>query len=189
MQPIPKQRGDRNMAKTRLLVIVIVIIALLLMTTQVSAVVTPPTTVKDALLKGIWGAIMNLQKQITALTQRVDTIENSPVPEYRAGSYTTPSGTDEAPWGSQHTGVQTVIFSHPMPNTNYRVSVTNADTSTFTGFYCSGTCILTIDSKTTTGFKFSYRITTGSTGLDPETHAVYPIMNNHKFDYIAIADN
>ena len=78
------------MAKKWILVIV-VIIMLLLMATPVSAVVKPPVTVKDALLKGIWGAIMDLQNQITALTQRVDAIQTNPIPEYRAGSYTTPS--------------------------------------------------------------------------------------------------
>jgi hypothetical protein len=168
------------------LVIVVIIIMLLMMVTPVSAVVKPPTIVKDALLKGIWGAIMDLQNQITALTKKVDGIKPSPMPEYRAGTYTTPSGTDEAPWGGQHTGVQTVTFSHPMPNTNYRVIVTNADTSKLHDEAWLFNCILTIDSKTVTGFKFSCR---GPSGIDLETHTVYPIFNNHKFDYIAIADN
>jgi hypothetical protein len=160
------------MAKIRILAIVVVFMMLLLMTTPVSAVVTPPTTVKDALLKGIWGAIMDLQKQITALTQRVDAIENSPIPEYRAGSYTTPS--DEAFF------YQTVTFSHPMPNTNYRVSIINADTSPLSIDYCGPTCFLIVDSKTTTGFTFRYQ---------SNSNIVTVINLNHKFDYIAIADN
>jgi hypothetical protein len=159
--------------KKRIFVIVVVIMMLLLMATPVSAVVTPPTTVKDALLKGIWGAIMDLQKQITALTQRVDNIQTSPMPEYRAGSFTTPS--NEAFF------YQTVTFSHPMPNTNYRVSITSTDPSSMSTDYCGpDTCFLIIDSKTTTGFTFSYR-----------THSstIVVITLNHKFDYIAIADN
>ena len=156
---------------------------LLLMATPVSAVVKPPTTVKDALFKGVWGAIMDLQNQITALTQRVDGIETSPMPEYRAGSYTTPSS--ESIDQNLYVYHPTVIFSHPMPNTNYRVSITNADTSKMEwADVCPGgdNCILTIDSRTTTGFTFSWR------GTYYPDHP-YIITNNHKFDYIAIADN
>lgn len=169
----------------KILVIVIVVIALLLMATPVSAVVKPPTTVKDALLKGIWGAIMDLQNQITALTKKVDGIQTNPMPEYRAGSYTTPL-EDYPIWGSVGSGVQTVSFSHPMPNTNYRVIVTNADISQFSLYNCD-MCILTIDSKTTTSFTFSFRnINDVGVGVD---QSVFPIHKNHKFDYIAIADN
>jgi len=163
--------------KKRILVIVVIIIMLVMMAAPVSAVVKPPTTVKDALFKGVWGAIMDLQNQITALTQRVDTIENSPMPEYRAGSYTTPSepAYSDIP--------QTVTFSHPMPDTNYRVSITSADTSDISDINCDN-CILVIDSKTTTGFTFSSRFSTNS---NPD-YARW-INKNHKFDYIAIADN
>ena len=160
----------------KILVIIIVVIALLLMATPVSAVVKPPTTVKDALLKGIWGAIMDLQNQITALTQRVDAIRTSPMPEYRAGTYTTPS--------EESVRYHVVTFSHPMPNTNYRVSVTNADPSTFTRG-CPPDSILTIESKTLTGFNFSYR----QNNVDPYPGSICIINFNHKFDYIAIADN
>jgi hypothetical protein len=162
--------------KKRFLVIVIVMIMLLLMATPVSAVVKPPTTVKDALFKGVWGAIMDLQKQIDALTQRVDNIKTNPMPEYRAGMYTTPS--EEA------VRYHIVTFSHPMPNTNYRVSITNADPSTFTRG-CPPDSILTIESKTLTGFNFSYR----SNNVDPYPASICIINFNHKFDYIAIADN
>ena len=51
----------------------------------VTAVVTPPTTIKDALLKDIWTAIMDLQKQITALTTKVDNIELTPGPQAEQG--------------------------------------------------------------------------------------------------------
>jgi len=63
------------------LVIVVVAMMLFLMTIPVSAVVTPPTTVKDALLKGIWGAIMDLQNQITTLTAKVNKIQSTPGPQ------------------------------------------------------------------------------------------------------------
>ena len=162
--------------KKRILVIFVVIIMILMMVAPVSAVVKPPTTVKDALLKGIWGAIMDLQNQITALTQRVDNIQTSPIPEYRAGTYTTP--VTDPPWSDLP---QTVTFSHPMPNTNYRVSITNGDPSDMTLNACYY-CLFLIDSKTTTGFTFSFRPTTSS----GNPVALY---NNHKFDYIAIADN
>jgi len=66
--------------KKRILVIVVVIIMLLMMSTTVTAVVTPPTTFKDALFKGIWIAIMDLQNQMTALTQKVNTIQSTPGP-------------------------------------------------------------------------------------------------------------
>jgi hypothetical protein len=174
MQPIPKHRGDRKMAKKRILVIVIVIIALLLMTTPVSAIVKPPTTIKDSLLKGIWSAIIDLQNQITALTQRVDAIQTSPIPEYRAGSYTTPS--------DEYFFHHTVTFSKPMPNTNYRVFITNADNSKMSRGSCPE-CILTIDSKTLTGFTFSYH----DTNYD-SSYGYFVLEFNHKFDYIAVAD-
>jgi hypothetical protein len=170
------------MAKTRLLVISVVIIMLLLMTVPVSAVVKPPVTVKDALLKGIWGAIMDLQNQIDALTKRVDAIQTSPMPEYRAGTYTTPPPLEDP---GIFPDTQTVTFSHPMLNTNYRVSITNTNTGGF--FYpptaqCQNQmCIFTIDSKTTTGFTFSIR--------SPLYGTIYRIDHSRTFDYIAIADN
>ena len=166
--------------KKRILMIVVVIIMLLMLAAPVSAVVKPPVTVKDALLKGIWGAIMDLQKQIDALTQRVDTIENSPMPEYRAGSYTTPPPDPEEPgvfWGYE---TQTVTFSHPMPDTNYRVSVIYADTRQISEGRNDYHMNFLVDSKTTTGFTFKWREANG---------VALPIGNNRKFDYIAIADN
>jgi hypothetical protein len=169
------------MAK-KILVIVVVIIALLMMAAPVSAVVKPPTTVKDALFKGVWGAIMDLQNQIDALTQRVDNFQTNPIPEYRAGSYTTPPPPEDP---GIFPDTQTVTFSHPMPDTNYRVSITNTNTGGF--FYpptaqCQNQmCIFTIDSKTTTGFTFSIR--------SPLYGTIYRIDHSRTFDYIAIADN
>ena len=72
--------------KKRILVIVVVIIMLVMMAAPVSAVVKPPVAVKDALLKGIWGAIMDLQNQITALTKRVDDIQLTPGPQGPRGA-------------------------------------------------------------------------------------------------------
>jgi hypothetical protein len=72
--------GGKNMER-KILVIAAVIIMLLMISAPVTAVVTPPTTIKDALLKGIWTAIMDLQKQITALTNKVDTIQSTPGPQ------------------------------------------------------------------------------------------------------------
>ena len=46
----------------------------------VSAIVTQPTTIKDALFKGIWAAVMDLQNQITALTTKVNNIQSKPGP-------------------------------------------------------------------------------------------------------------
>jgi hypothetical protein len=67
--------------KRKILVIAAVIIMLLMISAPVTAVVTPPTTIKDALLKGIWTAIMDLQKQITALADKVNTIQSTPGPQ------------------------------------------------------------------------------------------------------------
>ena len=162
----------------KMVLVIVVVIMLLLMTTPVSAVVKSPVAVKDALLKGIWSAIMDLQNQITALTKKVDNIKTTPMPEYRAGSYTTPPPPQDP---GIFPDTQTVTFSHPMPNTNYRVSITNGDPSPMEITACDY-CLFLIDSKTTTGFTFSFRPTTSS----GNPVALY---NNHKFDYIAIADN
>ena len=164
-----------------MVLVIVVVIMLLLMTTPVSAVVKSPVAVKDALLKGIWGAIMDLQNQITTLTQRVDKIQTSPMPIYRAGSYTTPPTPPEIRWGYP---TQTVTFSSPMSNTNYRVSITNTNTGgmfEYNSGNCQNTmCIFTIDSKTTTGFTFSTR--------SPLDGNVVSIAGGRTFDYIAIAD-
>ena len=166
----------------KMVLVIVVVIMLLLMTTPVSAVVKSPVAVKDALLKGIWSAIMDLQNQITALTQRVDKIQTSPMPIYRAGSYTTPPTPPEIRWGYP---TQTVTFSSPMSNTNYRVSITSTSTGGMfeylSGLCGNNVCFLTIDSKTTTGFTFSAR--------DSLTGGIDTIGGGRTFDYIAIADN
>jgi hypothetical protein len=166
------------MAEKKILVIVVVIIALLMMAAPVSAV-KPPVDSQGNIwtaLEALQNQIAAIKNQITALTQRVDTLENSPIPEYRAGTYTTPS--------EESVRYHIVTFSHPMPNTNYRVSITNADPSTFTRG-CPPDSILTIESKTLTGFNFSYR----QNSVDPYPGSICIINFNHKFDYIAIADN
>lgn len=168
--------------KKRLLIIVVVIIMLLIMTAPVIAAENQGKPFQD-----FWNALGDLRNQITALTQRVDDIQTCPMPEYRAGSYTTPPAPPDEPpvfWGYES---QTVTFSHPMPDTNYRVSITYTDQIGIVEFgtaQCSGTsnCILTIDSKSTTGFIFRLRDSYTS-GI------VYKIGNSRTFDYIAIADN
>jgi hypothetical protein len=49
----------------KLLYIGITLLIVGMMIAPVSAIVTPPTTFKDIFFKGIWTAIMDLQKQIT----------------------------------------------------------------------------------------------------------------------------
>jgi hypothetical protein len=175
-----------KMVKTRLLMIFVVIIMLLLMTVPVSAV-KPPVDSQGNIwtaLETVQNQITAIQNQITALTQRVDALENSPMPEYRAGTYTTPPKPLEEPYFSGYE-TQTVTFSHPMPNTNYRVSITSTNKAgiyePYTGQCVNQMCFFTIDSKTTTGFTFSTRLTVFGT--------IAPIASDRTFDYIAIADN
>ena len=72
----------------KLLYIGITLLIVGMMIAPVSAIVTPPTTFKDIFFKGIWTAIMDLQKQIT-------NIKTTPGPTGPTGAQG-PTGKDGA---------------------------------------------------------------------------------------------
>jgi hypothetical protein len=161
----------------------LVVLTILLIVAAPVTAIAPDKNAQGTQFQDIWTAITDLQNKVAALTKRVDDIPVCPaMPEYRAGSYTTPPTPPEIRWGYP---TQTVTFSSPMPDTNYRVSITNTNTEGMfeyaSGLCANNVCFFTIDSKTTTGFTFSARYTL--------TGDVYSIGGGRTFDYIAIADN
>lgn len=72
----------------KLLYIGITLIIVGMIIAPVTAIVTPPTTIKDALLKGIWTAIMDLQNQIKTIQLKPGPqgIQGPPGPTGAAGA-------------------------------------------------------------------------------------------------------
>jgi hypothetical protein len=72
---ISTKKGEKDEQKLPFIEITLLIVGMII--ASASAIVTPPTTIKDALFKGLWTAIMDLQNQITALTTKVNSIPAS----------------------------------------------------------------------------------------------------------------
>ena len=63
------------MMRRSILALCIAIVVIAMVVAPAAARVTAPTNLKDALLKGIWNALLDLQKQIDDLTKRVNNIQ------------------------------------------------------------------------------------------------------------------